>query len=178
MTTPAVTNYLSRDDLGLQPPARPMAPFAPGAVDGIVFHHTTGDTLASPEGEQAWWRAIQSYHVASNGWSDIGYHAAVTRDGAVFGGRDAHWIGAHCKGDGQNSHTVGVAILGNGDLAEVVTEEAIAAAAWVVDLVDYVTGREVAISGHRDHDATHCCGDAFYAALDVLRARAWRSASE
>lgn len=175
MTTPHITNYLSRADLNLQYPKPGMVPFPPNAVDGIVFHHTTGDTLGSAESDMAWWRNIQSFHMFTRGWLDIGYHACITRTGMFFGGRDAHYVGAHCVADGQNWHTVGVALLGDGSSPSFWTPEALDAAAWVVDLVDFVTGREVAVSGHRDHAATECNGELFYAALDELRARAWRN---
>lgn len=52
---------------------------------------------------------IRSWHTA-RGWSDIGYHYVVRKDGLVETGRPAEMIGAHCKGC--NSTSIGICWVG------------------------------------------------------------------
>ncbi len=44
------------------------------------------------------------------GWSDIGYHYVVYRDGSVHEGRNVNIAGAHCLG--HNTYSIGVAYVG------------------------------------------------------------------
>lgn len=52
---------------------------------------------------------IRKWHKAK-GWSDIGYHYVIRRDGKVEKGRGVYEIGAHVAG--HNSNTVGVCLVG------------------------------------------------------------------
>lgn len=54
-------------------------------------------------------KEIRSWHEA-RGWSDIGYHFVIRRDGEVEVGRPLERIGAHCKG--HNKHSIGVCLVG------------------------------------------------------------------
>lgn len=45
------------------------------------------------------------------GWSGIGYHFYIRKDGSVWQGRPLNCLGAHCKN--HNSHTIGVCLEGN-----------------------------------------------------------------
>lgn len=45
-----------------------------------------------------------------NGWSDIGYHFVVCRDGTIELGRDVDLIGSHVKG--HNSDSIGLVWVG------------------------------------------------------------------
>ena len=53
---------------------------------------------------------IRKIHVDQNGWSDIGYHFVIRRDGTIENGRPIERIGAHCKG--HNSNTIGICLVG------------------------------------------------------------------
>jgi len=44
------------------------------------------------------------------GWSDIGYHYVIKRDGTIEKGRDLDVIGAHTLGE--NSHSIGICYVG------------------------------------------------------------------
>lgn len=48
-----------------------------------------------------------------NGWSDIGYHYVIRRNGEIDHGRDEQVVGAHCEGHNQNS--LGVCLVGGID---------------------------------------------------------------
>jgi len=53
--------------------------------------------------------AIRQMH-KNRGWSDIGYHHLIDRDGTVAKGRPIERIGAHVKG--HNTGTIGVSLFG------------------------------------------------------------------
>ena len=52
---------------------------------------------------------IRQWHL-ERGWSDIGYHFVIRRDGTLDLGRPAEKIGAHVRG--HNSDSLGVCLVG------------------------------------------------------------------
>ena len=73
-------------------------------IDYIVVHCT-----ATPEGQDKSVEKIRKEHLAL-GWSDIGYHYVVTRDGRVHTGRDVDIAGSHVSG--HNANSIGVVYVG------------------------------------------------------------------
>lgn len=72
-----------------------------------------------------WWQGkptiakvaeIRRWHVQDRGWSDIGYHFLIDRDGTVAKGRDIAKTGAHVQG--HNTGTIGVSLFGGHGSAE------------------------------------------------------------
>ena len=59
---------------------------------------------------------IRCWHVNNNGWSDIGYHYVIYRNGEIISGRPVATAGAHCKG--QNYDSVGVCLIGNDEFTQ------------------------------------------------------------
>jgi len=57
---------------------------------------------------------IRRWHKA-RGWSDIGYHYVIRRDGSLEPGRDEARVGAHTQGYNQGS--IGVCVVGGTSLA-------------------------------------------------------------
>ena len=53
---------------------------------------------------------IRRWHVEDRGWSDIGYHYLIDRDGTVMEGRPLEKTGAHTKG--RNKGSVGISLFG------------------------------------------------------------------
>ena len=53
---------------------------------------------------------IRTWHVEERGWSDIGYHYVIRRNGTVETGRPVTDVGAHVAG--YNSETVGICLVG------------------------------------------------------------------
>lgn len=45
-----------------------------------------------------------------NGWSDIGYHLVIERDGTAVAGRDIRRRGAHVRG--HNNDSIGICLIG------------------------------------------------------------------
>lgn len=66
---------------------------------------------ATPEGEDYTVADIRRWH-KQQGWSDIGYHYVVYRDGSIHNGRDVDIIGAHCSKGGHNTYSIGVCYIG------------------------------------------------------------------
>ena len=73
-------------------------------IDYIVVHCT-----ATPEGLDKTVDQIRAEH-KKQGWSDIGYHYVVYRDGTVHLGRDVDISGSHVSG--YNSYSIGVVYVG------------------------------------------------------------------
>lgn len=55
-------------------------------------------------------RLIQTFHIESRGWSDIGYNFMVGGDGSAYYGRGWDYVGAHTKG--YNNCSMGIAFIG------------------------------------------------------------------
>lgn len=53
---------------------------------------------------------IRRWHVEERGWSDIGYHYVIRRDGTLEMGRDLALAGAHARG--YNAESIGICLVG------------------------------------------------------------------
>jgi len=80
-------------------------------IDTIIVHCTA----TRPN----WWQGksaqqktdeVRRWHVEDRGWSDIGYHYLIDRDGTVTEGRSLGRTGAHAKG--HNTGSVGISLFG------------------------------------------------------------------
>jgi hypothetical protein len=176
----------------------PRAAPAYGSVQLGYVHHTVNANTYAPQDSAAIVLSICRYHRNENGWRDIGYNFLVDRYGQIFEGRaggiDQPVIGAQAQG--YNGVSTGVANIGTFS-QEPQTEAGVAATAellaWKLSLHGapvagqvgvtsaggpsnrYASGRLVTferIAGHRDADKTTCPGEAFFAQLPQIRARA------
>lgn len=75
-------------------------------IDEVIWH-----CAATPEGKDFTVADIRAWHKA-RGWSDIGYHIVVYRDGSVHVGRPIGQQGAHCADHGKNGGTAGAVYIG------------------------------------------------------------------
>lgn len=73
-------------------------------IDKIIIHCSA--TRPSTKCDVS---TITQWHKA-RGFSTIGYHYVISRDGGIHVGRDEAVVGAHCKG--QNAHSIGVCYVG------------------------------------------------------------------
>lgn len=64
---------------------------------------------ATPEGKDYSVDTMRQWHL-QRGFSDIGYHYVIYRDGSIHIGRDESIIGAHCTG--HNTNSIGVCYIG------------------------------------------------------------------
>jgi N-acetylmuramoyl-L-alanine amidase len=67
---------------------------------------------ATPESMDVGSEEIRRWH-KERGWSDIGYHDVIRRDGTLEKGRDISIAGAHAKG--HNFSSIGVCLIGGVD---------------------------------------------------------------
>lgn len=78
-------------------------------ITEIIIHCS-----ATPEGKNFTVDDIRRWHKAQ-GWSDVGYHYIVYRNGSIVTGRDVDIVGAHCTG--HNTNSIGVCYIGGMDSA-------------------------------------------------------------
>ncbi|MPY99681.1 MAG: N-acetylmuramoyl-L-alanine amidase [Actinophytocola sp.] len=146
----------------------------------IVVHHTvnpgnTDDISREHAFEIS--RAIQSFHMNSNGWIDTGQQFTISRGGHITEGRHRsleilregtrHVEGTNVADN--NSRVIGIENEG------LYTEEDVPDMLWdsLTDLVTYMAYQydvpPQLITGHRDFNSTQCPGDVLYERLVELR---------
>ena len=135
-------------------------------TDMVVIHHTgnpADDNLSAKE--------INTAHQAQ-GWTCIGYHYVVRKDGTIEVGRP-HWtIGAHAYGE--NSHTIGSHVCGNFEIGEPTQAQIESLAMLLANIcTDYgLPINAEYVVGHRDLMATACPGNNLYRNLPTIRGKA------
>src|ERR1035437_5781492 len=156
-----------------------------GNIQVGFVHHTVDTNDYTAAQVPAMIRGIYAYHSQTLGWGDIGYNFLIDRFGRIWegrsGGMDKPVIGGQTYG--YNSVSMGVAAIGNFDLAplpQAVTDAFKQIFAWKFSLAGIpATGAspELApngtplqrVSGHRDAYATACPGQYLYAKLPEIR---------
>lgn len=130
-------------------------------TDMIVIHHTGGKDIDASAAQ------IHEWHI-SQGWTGIGYHFVIRKDGTVEVGRPEWAVGSHAYGE--NYHTLGIHISGDFETAQPTPEQIAACSELVADLCrDYDIPRDREhIVGHCDLMATDCPGKNLYARLDEI----------
>lgn len=135
------------------------------ATDMIVVHHTgdpVDDDLSAAD--------IHEIHLG-NGWAGIGYHYVVRKNGTIEQGRPEWAIGSHAYGE--NSHTIGIHLCGNFEIAtptDAQIESASYLIGWLCEKYDLVPTEDT-VKGHRDLMATACPGQNLYDILQTLRGK-------
>lgn len=77
-------------------------------INDIILHCS-----ATQEGQDIDISTIRRWHVACNGWKDVGYHYCIKLDGTVQDGRPESQVGAHCSG--HNANSIGICYIGGCD---------------------------------------------------------------
>lgn len=75
-------------------------------INSIFLHCSASDMAAHDDIS-----VIRKWHVDERGWTDVGYHYFIKRNGTVQKGRPLSKAGAHTKGYNENS--IGICIHGN-----------------------------------------------------------------
>lgn len=156
----------------------------------LGFHHTAGVSdfsVGSYEDCAARVRAIQAYHMDSNGWIDIGYNYTICKHGHIFQAREDDNDATDVRGahDGFNAGSMGVSALGyfhppyNHQPTPELLHALTSLLAWKCDqrgidpkgasvYAAYGAVRDH-IYGHREVRATACPGDILFAQKAALR---------
>lgn len=134
----------------------------------LTIHHTdtpTNDSITVP----ARVRQIQSYHIDTRQWCDVGYHFLIGQDGKAYQGRVESLVGAHVTGN--NTGNMGISVMGSyvsSQPALSVRQET----ARIMKLASQeygITLDSAKVKGHRDYGGgTDCPGDALYPRLGEL----------
>ncbi len=116
-------------------------------TDYIILHHRAGSGDAE---------SIHAGHL-SQGWTGIGYHFYVRKDGTVYRGRPIDIIGAHCTG--KNGYSIGICFEGNFE-CEMMTDIQLKAGQ---ELISYLKGLYpgAEVKKHKDFQSTACPGKNF-----------------
>lgn len=132
----------------------------PEQISEFIVHYGDGTTPKTEAQELSIIRNYDSYH-ASKGWGGIGYNLAVGPvTGNVYEARGLNRVGAHTVG--HNTSGIGVVLIGG---ADVLTEKAKTGLKEAYKIANNYAGKQLAVSGHRDHADTDCPGEAAYAWL-------------
>lgn len=126
------------------------------AINKIIIHCS-----ATPEGQDFTVQQIRQWHTTpkpkGNGWSDIGYHFVIYRDGSVHKGRPLEQIGAHTHG--YNTNSIGICYIGgcaaDGSPKDTRTE---AQKTALIALVKELRSKfpKASVHGHREFAAKAC----------------------
>ena len=113
---------------------------------------------ATPEGRNLDFETCRADHIRHRGFSDIGYHFYLTRDGRIHRGRTLERMGAHCKNHTRQS--VGICYEGGlsagGMPADTRTPEQKASLLALLRELRRVFPRAI-IVGHRDLNPQKRC---------------------
>ena len=124
-------------------------------TDSIVIHHignTDKDVCAAD---------VHKWHL-ERGWSGIGYHYLIRKDGTIERGRPRDMVGAHCLGE--NNHTIGVNIVGNFEQARPTSAQLDSASLLIAGLCRLygIVPSPFTVRGHCDYCDTACPGYYMY----------------
>lgn len=120
-------------------------------IEKIIIHCS-----ATPEGRDVKTETIKQWHL-DMGFSDIGYHYVIELDGQMKEGRPLEVVGAHVRG--QNNNSIGICYVGGCDeqmkpkntLNKCQEEQLIAVLKWLKEKFPKAT-----IHGHNEFSAKAC----------------------
>ncbi|MET9319398.1 peptidoglycan recognition family protein [Streptomyces sp. NPDC003038] len=163
---------------GARPPTEPVSILST-PPQRIIVHHTATANVEDYSRQRAFAlaRAIQNYHMDTQGWIDTGQHFTVSRGAYVTEGRH-HSLAeltagfrqvrsAHCVG--QNNQAVGVENEGTYTSVEPPARQYEALVALCTHICRQYRLPPSEIHGHRDFNSTDCPGDRLYGLLPRLR---------
>ena len=119
-----------------------------GRTEEVILHHAEASSAT------VW--DINQWHL-DNGWTGIGYHYYIRKDGSIYRGRPEWAVGAHATG--HNDRSIGVCCEGAYMTETMPAAQLSALRALLRDIM----GRygALALRRHRDVNATNCPGDRF-----------------
>ncbi|MCX7779546.1 MAG: N-acetylmuramoyl-L-alanine amidase [Negativicutes bacterium] len=130
----------------------------------LIVHHVGGTDRDVSAAE------IHEWHLA-NGWSGIGYHFVIRKNGTIERGRPENAVGSHTKGS--NSRSLGINVVGDFTACEPSPAQIASLVNLCADLCEAYELAPAAIIGHRDapDSQTECPGDNLYCLLPDIRAK-------
>lgn len=95
---------------------------------------------------------IRLWHTRDNGWSDIGYHYVIRRNGEIELGRAEETVGAHVLG--HNYDSLGICLIGGRPEGDFTPEQWTSLESLIKEL--RCKYPDAAIHGHRDFSSKTC----------------------
>lgn len=114
----------------------------------IVLHHAAAKSCSAEK--------VHQWHL-NNGWSGIGYHYFIRKDGQIYRGRPENVVGAHATN--YNSKSIGICFEGDFTVENVPKAQLEAGKELVAYLKDKY--KITNVKGHKDLMATSCPGKNF-----------------
>lgn len=118
------------------------------STTAIILHHRAGNGDVM---------SIHSGHI-NQGWSGIGYHFYVRKDGSIYRGRPIDTVGAHATN--HNSYSIGICFEGNFE-NEYMGEKQITSGRKLIAYIEELYGKRMKIMKHSDVGTTACPGKNF-----------------
>ena len=113
----------------------------------IALHHAAAVTCSAA--------TVHSWHRDGKGWSGIGYHFFIRKNGEIYRGRPLHKMGAHVEG--MNNCSIGICAEGDYDVEKVMPEaQKDAIKALLRNLKEIYPAAKIV--GHREIGASDCPG--------------------
>lgn len=112
----------------------------------VVLHHAAA-TACSPYQVDSWHKA--------NGWSGIGYHYFIRKDGTIYRGRPEWATGAHASG--KNHESIGVCVEGNYEVEYIMPDAQKNSVKAVLRDIK-LRYPDTTVKGHKNVGATGCPG--------------------
>ena len=133
-------------------------------TDLIVLHHAAAKSCSVED--------VHRWHL-DKGWSGIGYHFFIRKDGTVWRGRPEDRVGAHTVN--YNSRSIGICFEGNFEKEPMPDFQKAAG----LELIAYLKGKYPIkdIRGHGELKATACPGK-FFPLAEMKTGQAEKPASE
>ena len=129
----------------------------------IMIHHS----LTKDSGTVSW-NDIRHFHIKTQGWNDIGYHAGIelideATDSAeaayeIFLGRPLTHYGAHCYQEGMNRKAIGFMFCGNFDVEKPSNEMLVKACKYFIrPMMEIFNIKDENIVGHNKYYKEKSC---------------------
>ena len=128
----------------------------------IVLHHA-----GLKQDKDSTLKEIHKMHLG-NGWSGVGYHFLVHKNGAIEHARPLDRVGAHAYR--HNGYSVGICMTGNFEIGVPPTEQILATEKLIAALCQHydINPSMTTIFGHRDLCDTDCPGYNVYPRLSEI----------
>lgn len=97
-------------------------------------------------------KEIDRWH-KQRGWSGIGYHYVIRRNGAIENGRPIEKIGAHVRG--HNAYSIGICLVGGKDIFDFSRSQMDKLEILLYGLLDKFPN--AVLLGHRDLQPAKAC---------------------
>lgn len=114
----------------------------------VVLHHAAAKTCTAQQ--------IDNWH-KGNGWSGIGYHFFVRKDGSIYEGRPLWAVGAHASG--KNNESIGVCAEGDYSVEKEMPKAQKEAIKQILEYIKFCFPSASYAVGHGEVGATGCPGD-------------------